>query len=80
MQGHVGSRVRQKREELELSQEELASRLRVPASQLKLWEGGLERIPPDSLIRVASILGVTFEWLFPEQPGGQVNGVDGAYP
>jgi ribosome-binding protein aMBF1 (putative translation factor) len=64
MSGYVGPRVRERREELGLTRHELAQLAQVPAARLRLWEGGLERVPAGHLLRMARVLSVTLVCLF----------------
>jgi transcriptional regulator with XRE-family HTH domain len=54
----IASRVRELRELTELSRQEVASRLKIPANQYSLYENGEEDIPASVLVEIAQILHV----------------------
>jgi transcriptional regulator with XRE-family HTH domain len=68
VQRYMGERVKARREEMGLSQDELARAIGVSTERLKLWETGLDRIPPSEVVRVATALEVTIGYLFPKDP------------
>jgi transcriptional regulator with XRE-family HTH domain len=64
IEAFVGSRVQVRREGMSLSREQLAAQLGVPVVKLALWEGGLERIPPETLVTIAQLFGVSVGYFF----------------
>ena len=66
----VGSRIRSRRIELDLSQEHLASALGTTVAQIESWEAGASRIGATNLRTLTKILdvppGFFFEEMYPE--------------
>jgi transcriptional regulator with XRE-family HTH domain len=66
----VGSRIRSRRIELDLSQEHLASALGTTAAQIEFWEAGTRRIGATRLHTLSKILdvppGFFFEARYPD--------------
>lgn len=60
----VGSRVRLRREELQITQDVLAEKLRISAQQLEKCEYGVERIDANRLLRISEILDVPVMFFF----------------
>ncbi|WP_082011911.1 MULTISPECIES: helix-turn-helix transcriptional regulator [Rhizobium] len=60
----VGSRIRLRREELSISQAELAERLCISPRQLGKVECGFEKISASRLLRISEILGVPAMFFF----------------
>lgn len=65
---YLGTRVRLRRKMLGLSQEELGNRVGVAFQQIQKYEGGSNRMCAGRLIRIATALGVSGAYFFPE-PG-----------
>ncbi|MBK5928284.1 helix-turn-helix domain-containing protein [Rhodobaculum claviforme] len=61
---HVGSRVRQRRHELGITQQVLASKLGVTFQQVQKYELGLNRVSASRLWHVARILEVPVAFFF----------------
>jgi transcriptional regulator with XRE-family HTH domain len=55
----IGLRIVALRQERSLSQTELADLLGVPRERLAKWEGGHHAPPPEDLIALAAVFGVT---------------------
>lgn len=72
---HVGSRVRERRTMLGLSQEKLARAFGVSFQQVQKYERGANRISASRLHQLASILDVPMTFFFEGLPG---EGDDGA--
>jgi transcriptional regulator with XRE-family HTH domain len=66
----VGSRVRQRRMQLGLSQEQLAGQLGITVPQVHKYEMGLNRISPSRLYKITSLLEVPI-WFFFEAHQGE---------
>jgi transcriptional regulator with XRE-family HTH domain len=59
----IGARIAGLRRERGWSRDELADLLVVPPSRLGKWERGGSALPPEDLVALAEILGVTFDEL-----------------
>ncbi|GBD40879.1 hypothetical protein HRbin39_00251 [bacterium HR39] len=64
MEEHIGDRIRRRRVELGVTQEELAETLGVSYQQIQKYEAGTNRISAVYLHRIARRLGVPVEWFF----------------
>jgi transcriptional regulator with XRE-family HTH domain len=69
---HVGGRVRERREELGMSQGKIARQLGLTFSQVQKYEKGTNRIGAGRLFMLSQTLGVPLQYFFdglvPEQP------------
>lgn len=63
---HIGRRLRARRRELEMSQEQLAAALDLSYQQIYKYEQGANRVPASQLFAIARILGVSVVWFFEE--------------
>lgn len=61
---HVGARVRGRRAELKITQQDLAENLGVTFQQVQKYERGLNRISASKLFRIAKILEVDVGFFF----------------
>ncbi len=61
---YVGRRVKQKREELGLSQEKLADFLGISFQQVQKYERGFNRVGASRLFQLSEALGVTTSYFF----------------
>lgn len=61
---HVGQRLRQRRQELGLSQTAVADRLEVTFQQVQKYERGMNRISASRLYDLCEILNVPVEYFF----------------
>jgi transcriptional regulator with XRE-family HTH domain len=61
---HVGSRVRERRTVLGLSQQQLAGMIGVTYQQAHKYERGLNRISAGRLFEIAEVLAVPISWFF----------------
>jgi transcriptional regulator with XRE-family HTH domain len=72
---HVGERIRARRAELGLTQEQLAQALQVSYQQVQKYETGANRISAGRIFEIARKLGVDvsyfFEGLSVDEPGEQ---------
>jgi transcriptional regulator with XRE-family HTH domain len=59
----IGHRIAERRRELGWSQEELADRLAIPRGRLGKWENGYNAPPPEDLVGLSEILGLTADEL-----------------
>src|SRR4051795_1311973 len=71
----VGSRVRQRRMQLGMSQEQLAEQLGVTVVQVQKYEKGVNRIGASRLHKIAGLLGVPIGTVFEVHTG--VGGAEG---
>lgn len=71
---HVGSRIRSRRKTLGMSQEGLATQMRLTFQQIQKYERGSNRISAPKLWEAAQALGVSVGYFFEglEQAGGEV--------
>lgn len=70
---HVGSRIRERRTMLGLSQQQLAKMIGVTYQQAHKYERGLNRISAGRLFEIAQVLGVPVAWFFEGlEAGGEV--------
>jgi transcriptional regulator with XRE-family HTH domain len=67
----VGSRVRQRRMQLGMSQEQLAEQLGVTVPQVQKYEKGVNRIGASRLHKIAGLLGVPIGTFFEAHAGAQ---------
>jgi len=65
---YVGSRIRERRVMLGLSQQQLASMIGVTYQQAHKYERGLNRISAGRLFDIAQVLGVPISWFFESIP------------
>jgi transcriptional regulator with XRE-family HTH domain len=63
---HVGERIRIRRTELGLTQEDLSRQIRVSYQQVQKYETGANRISAGRLYEIASELGVSVAYFFEE--------------
>src|SRR5690349_5848796 len=66
----MGAKIRQRREELELTQEDVAREMRgrVTGSRVSLWERGKHRPHDDSLEELARVLRVPVSYFMAPEP------------
>jgi transcriptional regulator with XRE-family HTH domain len=67
---HVGGRVRMRRLELDMSQQELGRSLGLTFQQVQKYEKGTNRIGASTLQRIGKTLRVPVSFLFTGAPGG----------
>ena len=60
----VGSRVRERRMQIGMSQEQLAGELGITVPQVQKYEKGVNRIGASRLYRIAGLLGVPISFFF----------------
>src|SRR3954470_5110161 len=70
----VGSRVRQRRMQLGVSQEQLAAALGITVPQVQKYEKGVNRIGASRLHKIAGLLGVPIGAFFEAHAGAQASG------
>ena len=66
---HVGSRLRQRRTLLGLSQEKLGEAVGLTFQQIQKYERGANRIGASRLFQLANVLDVSVAYFFDEMPG-----------
>ena len=64
---HVGSRVRERRKMMGMSQEKLGEKLGITFQQIQKYEKGTNRIGASRLQRISEILDVPVSYFFPDQ-------------
>jgi transcriptional regulator with XRE-family HTH domain len=69
----VGSRVRQRRMQLGVSQEQLAAALGITVPQVQKYEKGVNRIGASRLHKIAGLLGVPIGAFFEAHAGAQAS-------
>lgn len=67
---HVGCRVRLRRNEVSMSQQQLAARLGITFQQVQKYEKGMNRVGASRLQAISSVLGVPVSYFFEEAPQG----------
>jgi transcriptional regulator with XRE-family HTH domain len=65
---HIGRRIRGKRRALAMSVDDLAKALVVDAGVIEAYERATLRVPPDHLIKLGELLGVSPSYFFPAGP------------
>lgn len=60
--------MRGKRRALGLTEDQLATALGVTRREIEDYERGLQRVPPDHLIRLSQLFGVPMAYFFPATP------------
>lgn len=60
----VGQRIRWRRRELKLSQEQLADLLSLTFQQVQKYEKGVNRVSAGRLFEIASVMGVTVNYFY----------------
>jgi len=66
---YVGSKIRFRRNQLGISQMEMAERIGVTFQQVQKYEKGVNRIGASRLVQICDVLQVTPGWLFESAPG-----------
>lgn len=75
---NIGSRVRETRKRLKMTQKTLGEILGVGISAVSAYESGDSVIPPESLLKISELGNVSLDWLIkgadlPTQPSPYVN-------
>lgn len=70
---HVGSRIRDERTNLGLTQTDLGTAIGVTFQQVQKYERGLNRVSASMLVRIAEALGVNVGDLFPAADAARSN-------
>lgn len=70
---HVGSRVRLRRNQVGISQQQLAAHLGITFQQVQKYEKGMNRVGASRLQAISSILKVPVSFFFDEAPEGAGN-------
>ena len=68
---YVGQRVRTRRMQIEMSQEELGKRLQISFQQVQKYEKGANRVSASRLQQIANILDVPVAFFFDGSPGSK---------
>ena len=71
---HVGSRIRMRRQLINMSQERLGELLGITFQQVQKYEKGSNRISASRLFYAAKTLGVVVQFFFEGLPGGETEG------
>lgn len=72
---HVGSRLRQRRTLLGMSQDKLAESLNITFQQVQKYENGINRIGASRLFQVCKVLGVPISFFFDEYQPTESDGL-----
>ena len=67
---YVGSKIRQRRGGVGLTQEQLAEALDISYQQIQKYETGANRVSAGRLYQIAQILGVDINYFFDDMPDG----------
>ncbi len=67
---HVGARLRRRRRQLELSQQEVATACGVGFQQIQKYEAGAQIIAAERLWRASRVLGVPVSYFYDGLPAG----------
>lgn len=67
----IGARIEKRRMGLQMSQERLAERMRVPVSVVEEWEKETTLPDVDQIAQIAKVLDTKISWLFGEERVGQ---------
>jgi transcriptional regulator with XRE-family HTH domain len=71
---YVGERIRNRRNALQMSQEQLADRLGITFQQVQKYERGANRVSATRLNEISKILGVPVSFFFAPVPNGLAEG------
>lgn len=63
----VGQRLRWRRRELKLTQEQLGEKLGLTFQQVQKYEKGVNRVSAGTLYEISKVLGLHISWFFDEQ-------------
>jgi transcriptional regulator with XRE-family HTH domain len=72
---HVGSRIRMRRQLVNMSQERLGELLGITFQQIQKYEKGANRISASRLFYTAKTLGVPVQFFFEGLPGGESDSI-----
>lgn len=65
--------IRELREQHEMTQDDLASRLGVKYQSVSRWERGIAYPTMDNLVAMAEIFGVSTDYILGRQPASEIN-------
>jgi transcriptional regulator with XRE-family HTH domain len=68
---HIGSRIRQRRNELHLSQEKLAEAMGISFQQVQKYEKGTNRVAGSRMVQIAVLLKADIDFFYPAKANGQ---------
>ena len=60
----IGKRIKETRNEYELTQEEFAAKLQISRSALSLYETDKRQVPNEIILKIATLFNVTTDYLF----------------
>lgn len=66
---HISSRIRMRRLQLGMSQEELARALNITFQQVQKYEKGVNRVSAGRLLEIANLLSVSLQFFYQDCPG-----------
>lgn len=69
---HIGSRIRMRRLQLGITQQEIAGRLTMSFQQVQKYENGTNRVSGSRMAKIAEMLGVDPGFFFANLPGGNI--------
>jgi transcriptional regulator with XRE-family HTH domain len=67
---HIGSRIRQRRNELHLSQEKLGEAMGVSFQQVQKYEKGTNRVAGSRMVQIAALLKADIDFFYPAKANG----------
>lgn len=76
----IGIKIKDRRKELELTQEELAEAIGVTYQQFQRYENGKSHLNTDRLQAISNALDVPITYFFEEPGEGKIKITDGEYP
>ena len=67
---HIGSRIRQRRNELHLSQEKLGEAMGISFQQVQKYEKGTNRVAGSRMVQIAALLNADIDFFYPAKANG----------
>lgn len=76
----IGSKIRDRRKELGMTQEKLAEAIGITYQQLQRYENGTSYVNTDRLQTISSVLNVPITYFFEEPGEGKIKIMDRGFP
>jgi transcriptional regulator with XRE-family HTH domain len=73
---HIGQQIRKRRQQMDMSQTILGSRLGITFQQIQKYEKGTNRIGGGRLMQIAELLGVDIKYFYDGAPSPATAGTD----